>query len=88
MKIVLQVFDLLYVNGKSLLRESLRVSQAATGCISYTYIHTYIHTYIIHTPFTRFTETCDLCSLHVLFPDAAGAAASLFYPGGGIPHFR
>ena len=76
MKIVLQVFDLLYVNGKSLLRESLRVSQAA-------YIHTYIH-----APFTRFTETCDLCSLHVLFPDAAGAAASLFHPGGGIPHFR
>ena len=76
MKIVLQVFDLLYVNGKSLLRESLRVSQAA-------YIHKYIH-----TPFTRFTETCDLCSMHVLFPDAAGAAASLFYPGGGIPHFR
>lgn len=27
MKIVLQVFDLLFVNGKSLLRESLRVSQ-------------------------------------------------------------
>ena len=78
MKIVLQVFDLLYVNGKSLLRESLRVCQPVPLLCSVLYGRS------VNAQKSVSYDKRD----GIIIADSAGPSAPLLHPVGGIPHLR